>query len=74
MIRTIVTFCFLFILCFAHAQSGKITDTHSGPIAGATITILNTNYSAVADAQGRFRLPTLRPGRYTFVVDRKSVV
>lgn len=68
MIRTIVTFCFLLIFSFSRAQSGKITDTHSGPLSGATITILNTNYTVVADAQGRFRLPSLRPGTYTLVV------
>ncbi|HEY4286675.1 MAG TPA: TonB-dependent receptor [Puia sp.] len=66
--RTIVTFCFLFIFYFSSAQTGKITDGNSRPIPGATITVLNTNYTAIADGQGQFHLPVLRPGTYTIVV------
>src|SRR5882724_9507048 len=74
--RTIVTFCFLFIFHFSNAQNplsvGKtlatITDGNGKPIAGATITVLNTSYTAIADGQGQFHLPVLRPGTYTIVV------
>ena len=59
---------FLFISYFSNAQSGKITDARSKPVAGATITVLNTNYTAIADGQGQFHLPVLRPGTYTLVV------
>lgn len=70
MIRTIVTFCFLFILPQLKAQTGKITDSeHNGsPVPNATITILNTSYTIAADAQGKYRLPKLRPGAYTLVI------
>src|ERR1700760_1766438 len=66
--RTIVTFCFLFIFYFSKAQTGKITGGNSKPVAGATISLLNTNYTVIADGQGQFHLPVLRPGTYTFVV------
>jgi len=66
--RTIVTFCFLFIFYFSNAQNGKITDANAKPVPGATITVLNTNYTAIADGQGQFHLPVLRPGTYTLVV------
>src|SRR6266404_4720303 len=78
--RTIVTFCFLFIFYFSNAQNplsvGKtlatITDGNGKPVAGATIIVLNTNYTAVADGQGQFHLPVLRPGSYTLVVSAVS--
>jgi len=74
--RTIVTFCFLFIFYFSNAQPplsegktlGTITDGNRKPVAGATITVLNTSYTAIADGQGQFHLPVLRPGTYTLVV------
>ena len=56
--RTIVTFLFLLIFSFANAQSGKT-------LPGATINILNTSYTIIADANGNFKLPTiLNPGTY----------
>lgn len=66
--RTIVTFCFLFIFYFSNAQTGRVTDISSKPVAGATITVLNTNYTAIADGEGQYHLPVLRPGTYTIVV------
>ena len=47
--RTIVTFVFFLMFSFANAQSGKTTP-------GATIAILNTNYTLVADANGHFEV------------------
>jgi iron complex outermembrane receptor protein len=64
--RTIVTFLFFLIglLSIAKAQSiaGKT-------IPGATISILNTNYTIIADADGHFQLPpNLNPGTYILEV------
>jgi hypothetical protein len=64
--RTIVTFLFFLIgslnIASAQSESGKT-------IPGATISILNTNYTIIADANGRFGLPAhLRPGSYILEV------
>src|SRR5438876_5409285 len=48
--------------------SGLVTDATDAVLPGATVTAVNTatgNSSvAVTDAEGRYRLPTLRPGVY----------
>ena len=59
MIRMTFVCCLLLLFLFPQAQS---------TLPGATITILNTNYSTVADATGKFHLPALRPGTYTLVI------
>jgi hypothetical protein len=55
----------------AHAQvglSGTITDATDAVLPGVTVTALHTatgnTFVAVTDAEGRYRLPTLRPGVY----------
>ncbi|HWK06364.1 MAG TPA: TonB-dependent receptor [Puia sp.] len=69
-----ILFLFLFLGIYsAQAQSGgslsgTVTDSRSEAIAGATVMILNTNYSAVADSKGGFRIPAIAPGTYTLVV------
>ena len=45
--------------------SGRITDNHSRPVAGASIVLLNTNLGAFSDSGGYFRVDNLRAGRYT---------
>ncbi len=69
MVKKILTLC-LSVLFFhlTKAQSGKILTPQSTPVAGATIVVLNTNYTAIADEQGVFHLPALRPGNYTLIV------
>src|SRR5438445_482206 len=48
--------------------SGTVRDSRSEAIAGATLIILNTNYSAIADNKGVFRIPAIGPGTYMLVV------
>lgn len=60
----------LFFYCSANAQnlttiSGVITSTKSQPIAGATVTFLNTNYSAVTNSAGKYAINGIPAGKYT---------
>ena len=48
--------------------SGVLTDHQSAAVEGATVVLLNTNYSAVANNKGEFRISAIRPGSYTLVV------
>ena len=56
----------------AHAQetglSGTVTDATDAVLPGVTVTAVHTatgnTVVAVTDAEGRYRLPTLRPGVY----------
>jgi len=71
--RTVSLFLLLVIFYSAQAQSGgtlsgTITDSKPEAIAGATVVILNTNYSAIADNKGIFRIPAISPGTYMLVV------
>ncbi|RYD85133.1 MAG: DUF2012 domain-containing protein, partial [Sphingobacteriales bacterium] len=59
----------LTIFCSAFAQSplnfsGKVTDTKAEPIQGATVSLLNTNYSTVTDRQGAFSFKNVPAGKY----------
>lgn len=53
------------------AQSGAVTgsvkDEKGSPLAGATVTVKNTQLSTTSDASGNFRI-TLPPGNRTLVV------
>jgi iron complex outermembrane receptor protein len=60
----------LFVYCSLNAQnlttlSGVITSTKLQPIAGATVTLLNTNYSAVTNSAGKYTINGVSAGKYT---------
>lgn len=60
----------LIIYCSAFAQSktgisGTITNTQSQPVAGATLILLNTNFTAITNAEGKFNIKNITPGNYT---------
>lgn len=71
-IPTTVLFAILIIPCSAHAQetgvSGIVTDATDAVLPGVTVTAVHNatgnNFVAVTDAEGRYRLPTLRSGVY----------
>lgn len=69
-----ILFLFVSLVMYAaQAQSGGsltgvITDNKLEPLPGATIILLNTGYSAVANSKGAFLIQTIRPGNYTLVV------
>ena len=52
---------------------GVVTDAQGGVIPGATITATNRNSgfvrAATSDAEGRYRLAALTPGRYEVVAE-----
>lgn len=49
--------------------TGKVTETQNGhPLAGATISILNSNINTAADASGNYLLTGLKAGNYTVSV------
>ena len=48
--------------------SGTVTNSRSEAVAGATVSILNTNYAVIADNKGLFRIAAVRPGTYAVVV------
>ena len=63
-------FFMLALYCQAFAQnltsiSGVIANTGSQPVAGATVALLNTNYAAVTNAKGEFRINNIPQGTYT---------
>jgi iron complex outermembrane receptor protein len=68
------SFSFLFFLsliafCQESATvSGKVTDDKSNGIAGASISLLNTNRNAITDSAGNFLLKNILPGDYTVEV------
>jgi hypothetical protein len=60
----------LIISCSAFAQnftgiSGVITSNKLQQVAGAGITLLNTNYSAISNVKGEFRINGVPEGTYT---------
>ena len=48
--------------------SGTIADASSQGIPRASINILNTNRGAVTDAEGKFSIASVAPGRYTLQI------
>lgn len=44
--------------------SGRLLDAHAAPIAGASVHLLNTNFFAVSNDKGVFRLGGVAPGKY----------
>ncbi|WP_162996667.1 TonB-dependent receptor [Mucilaginibacter celer] len=69
--RKLFTFLLLLITALkAQSQTtgdlpGTVTDIHGQPIAGATVYLLNTNYSTSADKNGNFTLRHISTGKYT---------
>ncbi len=54
---------------------GTITDREfGGPVAGATVTIVETGRRVTAETDGSFSIPELAPGRYTLVIAREGFV
>ncbi|HUM66299.1 MAG TPA: TonB-dependent receptor [Chitinophagaceae bacterium] len=45
--------------------SGKVSDTHDLPVAGATIYLLNTNRGVATDSKGNFNINNIPAGKYT---------
>ena len=45
--------------------SGKVSDTHDLPIAGATVYLLNTNRGVATDVKGNFNINNIPAGKYT---------
>ena len=45
--------------------SGKVSDTHNLPVAGATIYLLNTNRGVATDSKGNFNINNIPAGKYT---------
>jgi iron complex outermembrane receptor protein len=78
--KNILTLCLFVVFHFAQAQpgaviSGTVTDTRAerlsgapAGVPGATVVLLNTSYTAVADGKGVFRIPGVRSGDYTLVI------
>src|SRR5262245_31413163 len=72
--RKFISLCFFMLLAIASWSqttktiSGKITDSKSNPVAGASINLLNTNIGTVSDAKGEFTLNAVPPGRYDMEV------
>src|SRR5258705_867325 len=55
------------------ASTGTITDTQAGVLPGVTITVMNaesgTVRTAVTEADGKYRVPGLAPGRYNLTAE-----
>ncbi|TSD67268.1 TonB-dependent receptor [Inquilinus sp. KBS0705] len=59
----------LAFFCSASAQSlsnlsGKVVNVQSQPVAGATVSLLNTNYNAATNASGTFTFNRVAAGKY----------
>jgi iron complex outermembrane recepter protein len=68
--KSILLFFALIICCTVRAQnltniSGVITNTRSQPVAGAMITLLNTNFAVITNAEGKFTISGIPKGNYT---------
>jgi iron complex outermembrane receptor protein len=52
----------------AQQLTGKIVDKESAPVAGASISILNSNWSTLSDNSGNFSFNSIPAGKYTLLV------
>ena len=79
---SILLVCCLALACSTLAQTsstslqGTVTDQSGGAIAGATVTLVNseskTERMVICDAQGGYRFLLLPPGTYTLTVSAKG--
>src|SRR6266852_4229432 len=66
--------CSLALIPIAQAQTGKgsiagrVTDSSSGALIGAQVTVQPTGVSVVSDARGQFFINDLEPGSYTVTI------
>lgn len=52
------------------AAQGLVKDATTGaPIPGATVKVPDTSFRSITNAEGRYRLPPLPPGRYDVIVE-----
>jgi len=58
----------------ANDITGTIVDSESQPIPGAVIEIINTQYSAVADERGHFKLSNLPKGPVEFHITAPNFI
>jgi len=68
--KLLLLFFTLAICCHAIAQnlssiSGVINNANSQPVTGASVALLNTNYSTVTNAKGEFAINNIPQGTYT---------
>ncbi len=63
----IFSICWCALTAFGqqHSLSGKITDEGFVAITGATIHLLNTEFAAISNKEGRFEIKNLPAGKYT---------
>ncbi|HEY7460598.1 MAG TPA: TonB-dependent receptor [Gemmatimonadota bacterium] len=54
------------------ALFGRVSDEAGLPVAGALVRLEGTGLEAAADAEGRYRIAGLRPGRFRLVADAPS--
>ena len=52
----------------ALTYSGKIINSQSQPVSGATIVVLNTSLASVSDSDGNFSINAIRAGNYTLYI------
>ncbi len=48
--------------------TGKIINSQSQPVSGATIVVLNTSLALVSDSNGSFSIKAIRSGNYTLYI------
>ncbi|WP_404980205.1 carboxypeptidase regulatory-like domain-containing protein [Chitinophaga pollutisoli] len=51
------------------AVSGQVRSASGEPLSDAAVTILGTNAGAYTQNDGRFRIGSLKPGKYTLVIN-----
>ncbi len=63
-------FCLLPVLAFAQKAvlRGRITDTDNGPLAGVTVSMVNTGFNTISDSSGYFQISNLPAGTYTITL------
>ncbi|WP_295794945.1 TonB-dependent receptor [Mucilaginibacter sp.] len=75
--KLLLLFFTLAIYCQAIAQnrssiSGVVNNANSQPVAGASVALLNTNYSTVTNAKGEFAINNIPQGTYTLHITSKA--
>ncbi|MCV4714538.1 carboxypeptidase-like regulatory domain-containing protein, partial [Escherichia coli] len=71
-------FLFIIFVISGYAQTaGSISGTvtfaaDKSPLHGASVRIVGSNKTAVADDDGRFSITNLPPGKYTLIVHQEG--